>query len=493
MISKNKIFIISSISLLIWIYINNLNWNYIYSFIFLSIISILIINFSLYVRKTFIYSIFIIISFLFWIFISETNIVNIEKKEDLVINYDSNIYQELKFKIIEKEKVKEYYVEYKSKIIEINWEIIDKDIYFLSTMSINYKFRPWDIIIWSWKIEQIENFNDFDYKKYLISKNIFFKSFINNQKKISEEKSYLIWKIDDLREKFIKTIKEIYTKDEWVFLSWILIWAREEIDKDLQTNFNNSWLTHLVAVSWFNITILIIFLWFLINFLPVYLRVLIISSFISCFSVLVWFNMSVLRASIMWVIWYIVSSYWRKKESLSIVLFTAVILVLFSPYSLNYDISFHLSFLAVLWILYTNNFFNKVFFFLPNFLAIKEAIVLSLSSMVFCFWIILTNFWQISIVSPLTNLLVIWTIPISMLIWFISIVLYFLSPFLWVIVWYMAWIFLKYDIFIVNIFWEKNWSVVNFDFWIYKNYFLIIYFSIILYFILYFKKTKRIL
>jgi predicted membrane metal-binding protein len=38
----------------------------------------------------------------------------------------------------------------------------------------------------------------------------------------------------------------------------------------------------------------------------------------------------------------------RQSDALALLLFTALVLVLFNPLSLNYDISLHLSFLAVL-------------------------------------------------------------------------------------------------------------------------------------------------
>jgi predicted membrane metal-binding protein len=90
-------------------------------------------------------------------------------------------------------------------------------------------------------------------------------------------------------------------------------------------------------------------------------------------------------------------------------------MVFISPLSLNYDVSLHLSFLAVLGILYTQKFFGKIFYFLPDFLAIKEAFILTLSAMSFALPIILFNFGQLSIMSPFANIAVTWTIPLAML------------------------------------------------------------------------------
>jgi competence protein ComEC len=67
----------------------------------------------------------------------------------------------------------------------------------------------------------------------------------------------------------------------------------------LKTNFNNSGLTHLIAVSGFNITIIVIFLSFLLKIFPVYLRIFLVTSFIIIFTMIVGANPAVVRASIM--------------------------------------------------------------------------------------------------------------------------------------------------------------------------------------------------
>ena len=95
-------------------------------------------------------------------------------------------------------------------------------------------------------------------------------------------------------------------------------------------------------------------------------------------------------------------------------LFVAFLMVLDSVYIINYDVSFALSFLAVLGILYTQDFWNKIFNKIPDLFSIKEAFVLTMSALSFTLPIMVLNFGQFSIVAPITNVAVIWTIPIAM-------------------------------------------------------------------------------
>ncbi|HBY75402.1 TPA: hypothetical protein DEG21_06230 [Patescibacteria group bacterium] len=52
---------------------------------------------------------------------------------------------------------------------------------------------------------------------------------------------------------------------------------------------------------------------------------------------------------------------------------------------------------------------------MPNKFEIKEALVLTLCSVIFTLPIIVVNFGQLSIISPISNILVTFAIPLSML------------------------------------------------------------------------------
>ena len=95
---------------------------------------------------------------------------------------------------------------------------------------------------------------------------------------------------------------------------------------------------------------------------------------------------------------------------------------MFSPYSLNYDISLHLSFFAVLGIMLFSAFFERALFFVPKAFLVRESLVMTLSALVLNIPIVVTNFGQLSIVAPLTNILVVWNLPFVMLFGFLSIV-----------------------------------------------------------------------
>ena len=493
-ISKNILFNMFLVSFLFWVFLNNYFIDYGLSIIIFLFLSVFILNFIIYFGRYklyFLYFLFIFIGFILWIFISNSHLEVVDKNLSFIEAYDNNFYSEIKIEIKDTYKIKEYENEYIAKLISINdIDLVIKDIEILWLVKIakNFKVKSWDIIKSKSKIILINDFNEFEYKNFMLSKNIYFKTYLpfidiiwdNNQNSI-------ITQIDILREESLKIIYDIYPQNEAIFLWWILLWARESLPEDLKQNFNNSWLTHFIAVSGFNITILIIFFSFLFKGLPIFLKTILITIVIVLFTLLVWDTAPVIRASIMWLIAYYILMSGRKWSVFTILMFTAFVMAIISPFILNYDVSFALSFLAVFWIVYTQKFWKKVFNFMPETLAIREAFVLTMSALVFTLPIMLFNFWQVSILSPLANVAVTWTIPIAMLLWFISILAYIINPFFWYAVWYLDWIFLKWDMLVVNFFWTKDFSVFQYDFWEYKNYIQTVYFLSIIFIILYFK------
>lgn len=487
--NKSIIFIYAWIFYIFWIFINNILNNLITSLLVLLFLVVLFLLLYYLTKKFIEIFIFCVITFLIWITISDLNIKSIENKIYIIDKNIENSLLEIEIKSVF--KIDENQKSYIWKILKIDWIVINKNIKWEIYIKWNFKLEKWTVITTKSKIYKYKSFNWFDYDKYMIANWYYFKIFPKDYTILTKNKiNSLESKIIDFREFLLSTIKEIYPEQEAIFLWWILLWAREELPKELKENFNNSWLTHFIAVSWFNITILVIFFSYIIKIFPWFIRSIIITIAIVWFTFLVWFTAPVIRASIMWLIWYYVITSWRQWNILSIIILTLIIMVTYSPYSINYDVSLHLSFLAVLWIIYTNDFFEKKLWFLTNILEIRTALSLTLWAFSLTLPIMIVNFWQLSIIAPISNILVAWTIPLAMLLWFLSIIFYQLIPIIWIIIWYFAYLLLRWDILIVNVFWSSSWSIISFNLWFYKDYLSILYFLILIFIIIWFKKSK---
>lgn len=436
---------------------------------------------------------FFVLFIWFWIFLwsiySWINNINISQKIFLIQQIDKEVI--LNAEVLELYKKSQNHNLYILKVNNIN-DLDHYNVNFLLYYPKNYLLERWQIINIKTKITKIDSFSDnFNYEKFLQTKNVYFQVFANNvdlidKKELSKIEKFII----NIRQKLLKIVYDLYPKDEAVFLAWILIWAREDMSENLQNSFNNSWLTHLVAVSWFNITIIIIFLWFLFSFFPLILRTFLICLFVVIFVLVVWDNVPVIRAGIMWLIGYFILVSWRKSDSLSLLLFTAFVLVIYNPLYLNYDVSFHLSFLAVLGLLYFQEFWWKIFKFLPSFFAVKESFVLTMSALTTTLPIMIFSFGQVSILAPISNMLVGWVIPFAMLFWFLSILWEIIWYKIGFITWFVNYFLLKYVILIAEYFWNLEFAVLKINFWIFWVYLEILYFMILIFLIIYFRQEK---
>ncbi|USN57919.1 MAG: ComEC/Rec2 family competence protein [Candidatus Peribacteria bacterium] len=100
----------------------------------------------------------------------------------------------------------------------------------------------------------------------------------------------------------------------------------------------------------------------------------------------------VVRASIMGLVAYYILMSGRSTRGIMILAFTLVLMLIYSPMSIRYDVSLHLSFLAVLGIMYFQEFFSRVFSWVPGALAIRESLVLTFSAMILTLPIMIFNF-----------------------------------------------------------------------------------------------------
>ncbi len=158
---------------------------------------------------------------------------------------------------------------------------------------------------------------------------------------------------------FIQSVKKYY-KDRVVWLygqnkiAWLIlgmsIWDKSLIPPNAYQDFIDSSVVHIVAVSGWNLVILIIFLNLILFFLPYYVRIFFILCTVVGYAVLCGMDTSVVRAVIMcWLV--IVALFFGKKISLRrSIIYTVFAMLIFNPYYLIYDLGFLLSFAAIIWI-----------------------------------------------------------------------------------------------------------------------------------------------
>ena len=349
-----------------------------------------------------------------------------------------------------------------------------------------------DSISFTGKLSLPINSDNFDYRTYLLLDDVYVTTSVSFPDKIGADPSSAITIfIRNTREKLLSIMEDIYPGESAKLLEGILIGERANLSAETKKNFNNSGLTHIIAVSGFNITIILIFLSFLFRSFPVFVRLSLAVICVGFFTLLVGPEISVLRASVFGLISYTILLSWKKMRVFSLLLAVATGFVVLDPLILNSDVSFHLSFLAVFGLLFFGNFFNRVFSFLPEWFWLRESLAMSFAAMTFTLPILVVNFGQLSIISPLANIAVVPVIPLVMLAWFMSMIGALFTSYLGILIGFPTWLGLSYILQAVAWFGNFSFSAIAVDFGVYKYIFEIGYFLVIIFLVLYFQEQKE--
>jgi competence protein ComEC len=162
---------------------------------------------------------------------------------------------------------------------------------------------------------------------------------------------------------------------------------------------------------------------------------------------------SVVRAAIMVMLVLAAPLLGRHAKSINILVLTAFVMILFNPLILRYDLGFALSFLSISGLILLSPLIIKKFEkgkLAKTPAAVKSPLIETISAQVFAFPLILYSFSRVSIIAPLTNVLILPFIPLTMLLGFVAAILGMISRFLGEIFAYFPFFFLKYMIVVVK-------------------------------------------
>lgn len=166
---------------------------------------------------------------------------------------------------------------------------------------------------------------------------------------------------------------------------------------------------HVVVVSGYNISLVFTLVIGLLGS-KYKLRNLITALVVTLvYAVIAGFDPPVVRAYIMGSIVAIAKIYGRLLSGLKVLTFSALLMLVIAP-SFILSLSFQLSFLATLGLILYSPFFEVVF---PSSNVLVKDLVATLSAQVLVWPLISVKFEQVSLISPIVNALILWTIPLA--------------------------------------------------------------------------------
>ncbi|MEG1990330.1 MAG: ComEC/Rec2 family competence protein, partial [Clostridia bacterium] len=298
-----------------------------------------------------------------------------------IFNYKYNenkIPLSMNLSIISKEKESETYVSYLTKL---NYKEGYKDKFLLyiymdkknkenisDFINKHNKYKYGDIICVKGKIvypNKLNNLHEFDYKLYLNSKDIVASIMTVDSIKISENKFSLIKYVNNFKENIENKIDDKIPEKEGNLFKSMVYGNDKNLDENIKKNFTKLGLSHLIAVSGSNVSIVLVIIKYILTKIKVKENKSNIISviFVYLFCILCNFEISVIRASLMICIVLIFPFKINKYILMCVTIF---IMLYLNPYVI-FNISFILSFIATFGIVL----FNKRIFSFFNLLLVK--------------------------------------------------------------------------------------------------------------------------
>lgn len=218
----------------------------------------------------------------------------------------------------------------------------------------------------------------------------------------------------------IKRLSSVFPEPFSGFLAGILFGSKSDISASLVEDFRRTGLTHIIALSGFNIIILISFISAVFSFLPRRAGIFLSIATVFAFVCMVGASASVVRAGIMGSLALFAKMFGRSASGLRPLLISGFLMALADPFIIFYDIGFQLSFAATAGIIVFSKRLSLILQKIPNWIKVRECLATTISAQIFTLPIILFYFKGLSTVMLISNLLVLPFIPLIMLGGFLS-------------------------------------------------------------------------
>ena len=357
----------------------------------------------------------------------------------------------------------------------------------LVTVGYDENFQYGDEVMVKGKLEKPENFTtdtekEFDYINYLKKDGIYYLVNYAEVEVLSQGNgSFIKSKLFSFKEKFLEKISFSIREPESLLLGGLILGEKASFSDELRQKFIDTGTIHIVALSGYNITIIAewimsVFSWF--TFLSFYLAISVGVLAIILFVLMTGGASTAVRAGIMAVLVLIARATGRTYDIGRALILTAVIMIAINPMILRYDVSFQLSFIATIAVIYLSPKLEKYFQWVTKSFGLRDIITVTCAAYIFVLPFILYKMGNLSFVAIPANILILPFIPFTMALGFLTGFVGLFSYILAVPIGFLSYIFLHYELGIINIL-----SSIPFASFIIPNFPLILVILIYVYFI----------
>ena len=345
----------------------------------------------------------------------------------------------------------------------------------LISADLDQDFKYGDLINFTGKLTKPENFltdqgKTFDYVNYLRKDGILYTmsypvTDIISRGNGNKIKSLLFF----VKEKFLDKINFLLPTPESVFAGGLMLGDRSLFDQTLKQNFVNTGMIHLITLSGYKVTMVAGWFIKLFSFLPLSASIGIGILAVWCFVLMTGGIASAVRAGTMATLALFARATGRNYDVARALILTAVIMVLLNPFVLVYDVSFQLSFIGTIAIIFFTPKIEKYFTWVTPHLGLREIVTMTCAIYIFVFPFILYEMGDFSIVTLPANILIMPLFPLTIMFGFLTGFVGLLSNVLAAPFAYISYFSLHYQLFIINFFASlpfTAFNIPNFPLWL---------------------------
>ncbi|MBC8263187.1 MAG: ComEC family competence protein [Anaerolineales bacterium] len=345
--------------------------------------------------------------------------------------------------------------------VEEQWQDIEGTVLVQASRYPRYAYG--DELEISGLLETPPEFEDFSYRDYLANQGIYSVLRRPQINLVTHGQGNPIYAaLFALKERALSTIGAMLPEPEASVLAGILLGVGHGIPKDLEEQFSITGTTHVLVISGTNIA-------FLAGILTAMGHRLVgkrkatpfVLAGIAMYTILVGADAAVVRAAFMGGLYVLALHYGRQAHALISLMVAASMMTLLDPRTL-WDLGFQLSFAATLGlILLVPPMQEGLESWLRKWLSetnvkqivnvLNDALVITLAAQILTMPIILYTFGRLSLMSPLTNLLILPPQPILMIAGGIATLLGLVWLPMGRVMGWVAWLVLTYTVRVVEI------------------------------------------
>lgn len=306
-------------------------------------------------------------------------------------------------------------------------ELSDKSkIKVLITTDFTEEYKYGDIVNFYGKLEVPENFitdqgKEFDYVNYLRKDGIFYVTSFPKIEIISHGNGNKIKSaLFSVKDKFLEKINLAIREPESLLMGGLILGEKSAFSQDLRQSFVNTGTIHIVALSGYNVTIVAEWIMKVFAFLPKNLGIGVGIFAILLFILMTGASSTAIRAGVMATLALIARATGRNYDVLRALILAGIFMILLNPFVLVYDVSFQLSFIATVAVIFLAPRIEKYFTWVTKKFQLRDIVSVTVAAYIFVMPFILFKMGNLSLVALPANVLILPFIPFTMLLGFIT-------------------------------------------------------------------------